>query len=295
MVEIHADAVTSTGAGDTADDFITVGTVRTREDAIQLLGAFVAAGPVTTTAAEAYVGQYRFTNNTLSLRTTRQGPPNEGGAAATNIGHRVLNPMWIPMRRGSMAKPIGQLDILCEFAHHVPSTADDSAVGVSLVYTAKGASPLGFPEQIITAYNTNPNYVPGDLAFNWDSEAGADLATVAESAITDLDVASEASAIVGLAETWSPDIFGAEEFVGFIRYRSSIPNFEPQEWLLPCSGAPLGTAVGVGSFNVFGGVQYPTFFPKKVGSIATITPNVVWVAAVTTSNPTVSADVAWMI
>ena len=66
-MQIHADAVTSTGIGLTADSFETVGTVRTREDAVQLLGAFVCAGPVTTTAAEAYVGQFRFTNNTLSL------------------------------------------------------------------------------------------------------------------------------------------------------------------------------------------------------------------------------------
>lgn len=296
-MQIHADAVTSTGIGLTADSFETIGTVRTREDAVQLLGAFVAAGPVTTTAAEAYTGQYRFTNNTLSLRTIRQGPPSEGGAASTNVGHRVLNPYWIPMRRGSESNPIGQLDILCEFAHHVPSSTDNSAVAASIIYTARGAAAGGapFPEPIKRAYETIPNYVPGSLVQNWDSEAGADLATVAESAITDLEVESAASGIVGLGGSWAPDVFGAEEFIGFLRFRSSIPNFEPQEWLLPGCGAPLGTAVGVGSFNVFGGVQYPTFFPKRPGTIATITPNVVWVAAVTTSNPTVSADVAWMI
>ena len=293
-MQIHADAVTSTGAGDTADDFITIGTVRTREDAVQLLGAFVCAGPVTTTAAEAYVGQYRFTNNTLSLRSVTQGPPNEGGHPATNIGNRVLNPYWIPIRRGSLQNPIGQLDILCEFAHHVPSTADDSAVGISLVYTARGAIGTGFPPQIIDAYNRVPNYVPGDLVANWDSEAGADLATVAESAITDLEIESSARGIVGFKTSWAPDVFGAEEFVGFIRFRSSLPNFEPQEWLMPASGAALGTAVGTGSWNPFGGVQYPTWFPKLPGTIATVTPNVVWVAAVTSSNPTVSADVAWM-
>lgn len=299
-MQIHADAVLNADAGAaTADDFQVVGTVRTRKDCVQVLGMFVAAGPVTTTAAEAYTGQYRVSNNALSLRTVSSGLPNEGGAPATNIGHRVANPMWIPFRRGSLQNPVGQQDFLIEYANHVPAPTDDVAVMASLVFTAKGQLPqVPFPAEIIEAYNTRPDYIPGSLVYNWDSEAGADLATVAETTITDLAVESDATGIVGLRLSWADDVFGAEEHIGQIRYESSIPNFEPQEWLLPCTGAPLGTAVGVGGWNPRGGVQYPMFFPIKLasdpGEINTITPRPSWSAAVTTSNPTITTDVAWM-
>ena len=46
-MQIHGDVVTSTGVGGTSDTFDAVGTVRTRDDAVQLLGAWVSAGPVT--------------------------------------------------------------------------------------------------------------------------------------------------------------------------------------------------------------------------------------------------------
>lgn len=290
-MQIHADAVTSTGAGGTSDTFDNVGTVRTRTDAVQLLGAFVSAGPVTGTAAEAYAGQWRFTNNDLGLSTIKTGPPFEGGAPATNIGHRPHAPYWIPMKRGSMSNPIGQLDIVCDFSTHLPDVAVASAAAVSLVYTARGASGLGFPEEVIQAYRFGvPDCKPG-FAYNWDADSAV-ATTVAETAIADLSVESSADAIVGFSTGWVPDAFGAEEAIGFIRFRSSIPNFEPQEWLLPGSGAPLGTAVGIG-LSLWSSADYTTFFPKEAPSIQTVTPNVVWVAAVTTSSPTVWADVGW--
>jgi len=150
-----------------------------------------------------------------------------------------------------------------------------------------------FRQQIIQAYRSTPTYVPGSLVYNWDSEAGADVATTAEIALTNLEIAQDATGLVGWRQSWADDVFGAEEHVGQIRYTSSIPNFEPQEWLLPSTGAPLGTAVGVGRWNPTGGVQYPFWFPKEGDEIATVTPNVSWVAAVTSSNPTVTADVAY--
>jgi len=294
-MQIHSDAVTSTAAGGTADTFTAVGTVRTREDAVQLLGFFVSAGPVTGTANEEYIGQYQFTNNALNLSTVKTGPPFEGGAPATNIGHRPHLPYWIPCKRGTLANPIGQVDLVCGMSTHVPDVAVDSAVAIAAVYTAKGQSPKGFPEEVIDSFRYgNVQTKLGLPNMNWDAEAGADLATVAESAITDLNIESNADGIVGISQGWAPAVFGAEEFIGFIRYRSSLPNFEPQEWLLPGSGAPLGTAVGVGFF-MEDTADYVTWFPKDKTGLATVTPNVVWVAAVTTSNPTVFADIGWTV
>lgn len=291
-MQINADAVTSTGAGGTSDTFDNVGTVRTRDDAVQLLGFFVSAGPITGTAAEAYVGQYRFVDNDIGLSTIKSGPPFEGGAPATNIGHRPHLPYWIPCRRGSMANPLGQTDITCDFSTHLPDVAVASAVAIAAVYTSKGreAGRL-FPQEVIDAYTRgSPGVLPG-IASNWDADSAV-ATTVAETAIADLTVESAADAIVGFSTGWSPDAFGAEEAIGFIRYRSSIPDFDPQEWLLPGSGAPLGTAVGIGT-AFQSAADYTTFFPKKTGSLATVSPAVVWVAAVTTSSPTVFADVGW--
>lgn len=293
-MQIHSDVVTSPSAGGAADSFDTVGTITTREDAVQLLGFFVSAGPVTGTAAEAFLGQYKFTQNTLGLATTKTGPPFEGGAPATNVGHRPHLPYWIPTKRGSKANPIGALDILAEFSTHVPDVAVASAVAIAGVYTAEGQSPQGFPEEVIAAYRAG--MILGKLGLdgmNWDGEAVAAATTTAPTAITDLNIEADATGIVGFSQGWAPDAFGAEELIGFIRYGSSIPNFAPQEWLLPGSGAPLGTAVGVG-FTMESTADYVTFFPKDKALKQTVSPEVVWVVAVTTSSPTVFADVGFI-
>lgn len=292
-MQIHSDAVTSTGIAGTADAFANVGTITTREDAVQLLGFFVSAGPVTGTAAEAFLGQYRFTQNTLGLSTIKTGPPFEGGAPATNVGHRPHLPYWIPTKRGSADNPIGALDLVVDYAAHAPTVAVSAAVAIAAVYTATGQSQQGFPSEVIDAYRFGFPLSKLMLdGMNWDAESAV-ATTIAETAIADLNIEADATGIVGLSQGWAPDAFAAEEAIGFIRYRSSIPNFEPQEWLLPGSGAPLGTAVGVG-FTMETPADYVTWFPKDKALKQTVTPNVVWVAAVTTSSPTVFADVGFI-
>lgn len=291
-MQIHSDVVTSTGAGGTGDSFDSVGTITTREDAVQLLGFFVSAGPVTGTAAEAFIGQLRVIQNTLSLRTTKTVPPFEGGAPATNIGHRPHLPYWVPTKRGSSGNPIGSLNIDVEFSTHAPDVAVASAVAVSAVYTASGQSSQGFPQEVLEAYRYGTPQMKLALDnMEWDAESAV-ATTVAETAIADLEISSDATAVVGLSQGWMPDAFAAEEAIGFVRYRSSIPNFEPNEWLLPGTGAPLGTAVGTGMW-MDETADYVTFFPKDKALRQTVTPNVVWVAAVTTSSPTVFADVGF--
>lgn len=294
-MQIHGDAVTSTGAGGTSDAFDNVGTIRTRKDAVQLYGFFCTAGPVTGTAAEAQIGQYRFTNNDLGISTIKTGPPFAGGAPATNIGYNVHLPYWIPCKRGSTGNPIGQVDLVVDHSSHTPDVAVANAVAIAAVYSSTGASNAPIPAEVLDAYRLGvPSVLPGSLVYNSDAEAVAAATTVAETAITDLVVEKAADAIVGFSTSWAPDAFAAEELIGFIRYRSSIPNFEPQEWLMPGCGAPLGTAVGTGS-SFPSAADYATFFPKDVGELTTVTPNVVWVAAVTTNAPTVSADVSWRV
>ena len=292
-MQIHSDAVTSTGAGGTSDTNDNVGTVRTRDDAVHLLGAWVVAGNVTTTAAEAYQGRWTFANNALSLSTVKTGPPCEGGAPATNIGHRATEPMWIPFNRGSESNPIGQVDITIDFSSELPDVAAAFACAASLVYTAKGQVEQPIPDFIMDGFSHGPPLVTNRMA-DWDNDSAV-ATTIAETAIADLVVDKRATGIAALGTSWAPDAFATEEAVGFIRFRSSLSSFEPQEWLLPASGAPLGTAVGTGWYFSRGALDYACWFPKKGESLTTVTPNVVWVAAVTSSSPTVSANVGWVI
>lgn len=291
-MQIHSIAVTSTSAGGTGDSFDTVGTAALREDAVQVLGAFVSAGPLTGTAAEAFIGQWRFTNNSIQLATTKSGPPFEGGAPATNIGYRPHQPYWIPFPRGTVSNPVQDADILVEFSTHAPDVAVASAAAASIVYTATGQSSAGFPKEVGDAYRSgNVHAKLGLPGMNWDGESAV-ATTVAETAIAALNVESDATGIVGFSQGFAPDAYAAEELIGFIRYRSTIPNFDPQEWLLPGSGAPLGTAVGTG-LTMEAPADYVTWFPKEKGA-RTVTPSVVWVAAVTTNSPTVFADVGFI-
>ena len=290
MASIHCDIVSSVSAGATADTFDNVGTVRTPEDAISLLGFWVNAVNLVTTAAEAINGQWRFTNNSLALSTIRTGPPAHGGHPATNIGHNTQRPMFIPTYRKG---PIGQQDIVVDFSTHLPDPTEAcSALAGAVFTTTRGEGAI--PADILNGYRFSPPVVTSRIA-DWDAEAAADAATVAETAITDLVVDSRADGIAALGCATAPDVFAAEDMNGFVRFRSSISGFEPQEWPLTGSNAPIGTAVGVGFSDELAGMTYPMWFPKKPGSLATITPSAVWLVAVTSGNNTVTADVGWTI
>ncbi len=80
---------------------------------------------------------------------------------------------------------------------------------------------------------------------------------------------------------------GGEEIIGFVRYRSTIADVEPQEWPLNAYGAPLGTPVGQGGV-LEESKAMAAWFPAP-RSRATISPNVVLVAAVTTGHSVVAS------
>lgn len=307
MVRMHSDAISHTGIGGTSGrgnlQELTGSPLRTQENTIELLGMFVSGGPVTGTAAEQYLGIWEVEQKALGLKATAIGPPYEGGAPATNVGHRPHLPKWIPFRRGSEANPIGAVDLTIRFGTTEPDVAVASAVAAAIVTTASGpADEAGIPESIYDLYRRGmPRYIPswltglegGEYApIEFVSADEEDLATVAESALPVITMDQRGIGIAGFEVGWAPAVFGAEEFVGYVRLKSTLPAFEPQEWLVPGSGAPLGTAVGTGYWMPEGLATYPTWFPRKPGSLQTITPHMVWIAAVATSNPTIGVNVA---
>ena len=275
---LHAEAVTSTGAGGTADTFDNVGTVTLRDDATQVLGAWVVAASVQQTAAEAIQGQVRITMQGVGAQIY-PGPPYHGGAPATNISATPVLPEFIPF----VHNVNGGEDVVVDYSTHLQDPTSANAVVACVVYVAGARAAGPGPPEVRAKWP-----VMAEIAGGGDTEALGQVLTVAESAIADLIIPNWATEVVGFKQTITPDLFTAdEEIIGFVRYRSSIADTDPQEWPLNAFSGPIGTAVGDNP----GFPEIPkiaTWFPTP-GSRATITPNVVLVAAVTTGHSVASS------
>jgi hypothetical protein len=81
-----------------------------------------------------------------------------------------------------------------------------------------------------------------------DSVGLAAVTTVAETSLGTINIPGYASEIVGMKLVDLPNLAGAEERVGYVKLRSSMPDFDPQEWPLTFAiGASLGIPVGKGA------------------------------------------------
>lgn len=274
---LHAEAISTTGAGGTADTFDDVGTVTTRDDATQVLGIWVVAAPVVSAAAEAIQGQVRITMDGVGSRLF-PAPPYMGGDPATNVGFRPILPKFIPF----VHDITGGTDVQVEYSTHVQDPTNANAVVACVVFVAGTRNP-GLPSDpdIMKHF---PYAAP--LAGGADTEALGQVLTVAESSVTDLIIPNDQAEIVGFEQTITPDLMtGGEEVIGFVRYRSSIADVEPQEWPLNAYAAPLGTPVGTGG-HIAENRAMAAWIPAP-SKRSTITPNVVLVAAVTTGHSVV--------
>lgn len=275
---LYASAVSSTGAGGTADTFDAVGTVTLRDDATKVLGVWVVAAPVTSTAAEAIQGQVRITMSGVGSRLY-PAPPYMGGPPATNIDFRAVLPEFIPF----VHNVDGGEDVVVDYTTHVQDPTAANAVVASVVYVAGKAAPGDAPADVMARW---PDMAM--VAGGGDTEAVGQVLTVAESAVADLILPNDSAEIVGFKQTITPDLMTAgEEIIGFVRYRSSIPDYEPQEWPLNAYGAPLGTPVGAGAWTP--AIPAMAAYIPKAKTRATVTPNIVLVAAVTTGHSVVAS------
>ncbi len=277
---LYSEAVTSTGAGGVADTFDDVGTVTLRDDATKVLGIWVVAAPVVSAAAEAIHGQVQITMEGVGTETY-PAPPNMGGDPATNVGYRAVLPEFIPF----VHNLTGGEDVQVEYSTHLQDPTNANAVVACVVFEAGTGFQAESPPAEVMAKWPDMAMVAG----GGDSEALGQVLTVAESTIADLIIPNWATEIVGFKQEIVPDLMtGGEEVIGFVRYRSSIADYEPQEWPLNAFAAPLGTPVGTGGHLPI--VPAMAGFLKAPAARATVTPAVVLVAAVTTGH-SVSASV----
>ncbi len=277
-MSLYSGVVSSTGAGGTADTFDSVGPVTLRDDATKVLGVWIVAAPVNQTAAEAIQGQLRITMQGVGAELY-PAPPYLGGAPATNIEIKAVAPKFIPF----VHEVSGGEDVVIDYSTHVQDPTAANAVVASVVFVA-GARDAGVGDEDVTKHFPYASPIAG----GGDTEATGQVLTVAETTIADLVIPNWASEIVGFEQTIVPDLMTAdEEIIGFVRYRSSIADMDPQEWPMNAWGAPLGTPVGGGA--ELAESRAMAMWTPTPGSRATISPTVVLVAAVTTGHSVVAS------
>ncbi len=279
-MSLYSEVVNTGVIGATADTFETVGTVTLRDDASKVLGVWVVAVAATTTAAEAIHGQVRVTMQGVGQQTY-VAPPYVGGGPGTNAMYTAVLPEFIPF----VHEVNGGEDVIVDYTTHLqdPTVGCDVVAGV--VYEAgQGVQSSPAPADVMAKWPEMAMVAGGA-----DSEALGQVLTVAESTIADLIIPNWASEIVGFKQEIQPDLMtDGEQVSGFMRYRSSIADYEPQEWPLNGYGAPLGTPVGVGGF--LPAIPAMAGYLKAPNARATVTPNVVLTTAITTGH-SVSATV----
>lgn len=197
--------------------------------------------------------------------------PYQGGAPGTNIGFVTHVSEWIPF----VHEAKGSEKVTLKYSTHTPDPTKACVVAASVVFEANGRAPDD-------AMKMWPHMA--EIGGGGDTEAKSPVLTVAETAITDLEIPSWAKEIIGFKQMIVPDLMTEKEpVVGFVRYRSSVKDWEPQEWLFAAAfGAALGTPVGRGAEAQIA-PKMAAHMPLS-GRNETITPNVVLVAAITTGH-----------
>jgi hypothetical protein len=234
---IYCKVAANAARGATANTFDAVGTITLRSDATRLVGVLLEAGAAVTTAAEAISGQCRLSSADLGVSNMLYScPPYLGGGPATNLGYSVANTEFLPFNWAVKGKE----GILVEYSSNLPDPTAAASVVAGLVYSA-GPKPTT-PRDMDWMPDMNP--LIGKGAATYSTAA----VTAVSTAGTDLTIPAWANRVIGLKQYMIPNLFTAgEEVVGYTTYRSTMPDWDPQEWPFAFAvNAALGTAVGKG-------------------------------------------------
>jgi hypothetical protein len=234
---IYSKIVANASRGATAGTFDSVGNIVLRSDAQRLVGVLLEAGLATNTAAEAYSGICRLSSADLGVSNmTYSCPPYLGGGPATNLGYSASNTEFLPFNWATKGKET----VTVEYSSNLPDPTGAASVVAAMVYSG-GPKPTTSTDM---EFMPTMNPLIGKGAVATSSSAVAAVSTAG----TDATVPAWAKRIVGFKQYMIPNLFTAgEERVGYCIYRSTVPDWDPQEWPFMCGiNAPLGTAVGKG-------------------------------------------------
>ncbi len=284
-MSIHSEVVTSTVAGAAADSFDEVGTVDLDSGATRLLGVWITATIVTRTTAEANQGQIEIESGDMNISAPAARfsvGPYTGADPATNIAFTTHMAEFIPLVHDSE----GGESVTVSYSTHLPDPTAGSSVVAGVVYEVGGPTPAEIMQRFPWM---------AALSSGGDTEANATVTATGETAITNLEVAKWAQEIVGFKFVATLDAAptGGEEINGFVRMRSNMRGFEPQDWpFVAAFNAPLGTAVGHGMAVQARAEYMAAWWPVPDVKSPVITPNALLVVAASDS-VSVSASVAF--
>ena len=270
--------VSATAVGGTGDTFDSVGTIKLRPDAKEIIAFIVAAASNAMTDAEAIAAQYEVDLSSLSLPTYKfGGPPSYGQGVGTNNqaikqGAR-MELTQIPAK--------GNAEIRVRVSQHLP----DPTAPLNVVFGALYHNGEDLPDDLWK--KMFPGVRP---AMNGDTQANAAV-TAVSTAIDDLVVDQWLNMIVALGGDINQDAAPrtAEDAVLWIEFLSNIKDFSPQEYPIAMKQPALGTAVGLPTFDPLAPYLFPAWIPTENAQV-TITPVAKLVTLVTDAHQ-VTADV----
>lgn len=274
----YSKIVAGTGKGATSGTYDSVGDITLRSDARKTLGFWISAAAETMTAAEGVTGKVRISSSDLGIgQQVAMCPPYVGGSPATNIGFMPQASEFLPF----LADAKGKEKVSVEYSINDPDPTAGCSVAIALVYDAGKTSALGSE-----ALKQWPAMTP--ICKGFQTVSKAPITVAGETAMDPLTVPAWAKEIVGFKVAMMPDLMTAgEEVVGYCRFRSTLPDFEPQEWpFVAAMNAPLGTPVGAGA-GLQAAPPMGCSFPLS-GQSETITPYIVLNAAITTGHGAVA-------
>jgi ABC-type Fe3+-hydroxamate transport system substrate-binding protein len=199
-------------------------------------------------------------------------PPYIGGGPATNLGYAPVATEFVPFNWATKGKE----NIVVTYTSNQPDPTGAASVVASLMYS--GGSKATNPTDLEWLPDVNPLIAKGSVS---SSQAPVTATSTAGNAIT---VPAWAQRIVGLKQIIVPNLMTAgEERVGYLTWRSTIPDWDPQEWPFAYAvGAPLGTPVGIGASAYLARVM-ATSFPMT-GKNETLTPTIILNVGLTTGD-----------
>jgi hypothetical protein len=255
-----AKAISGTVIGGTADTFDTVGTITLSDKAVHVHGLLVVwAESSARTADEGTHAQVRWSSGDNGIGNQIFSCLGGAGAGpATNIAAVNRQQLYLPLD----IPVAGNSKFDFEFTTHTPDPTGTNDVAISLLFND------GDMGEMSRFY---PGMVP---SVGQDSEANAAVTATTETAITNLEVPGWASYITGFYFQCTPEAMmtDADPVVPIFILRSSMRDFDPQEYIGNSIATPLGTPVGNGLMTW--GIPIPVWIPTNSTANQTITPNV---------------------
>ena len=235
---IHIKTVTGSAVGTSTGAPEALTTLTTIADCEDILGFTIVNTGATVTAGEAFTGTFNINWGGLSTYEWKIPAAKAfGGGPATNIEAVVINPDFIPFLPIGKKETFKGVDIVCSYEAEEPEPTSECDAMFS-VWMADGS----YPKEVLSNVDrivTRPKLIKTAT----EDVSGTDAAKKFGESITIPGGLTEIVAIISTIQLDAAPTH-SEEFLGYLQWDTTCPNFSPLETPLPCLHASLGTPVG---------------------------------------------------